>query len=109
MNTMSTKLSALLAALVLSVALAAPAFGQSVSDGYSEEGAVIETQAGGGGAGGGGGSGTDPVSASDDSGNLPFTGLDLGLIGGSGLLLLGAGLGMRHLTRAPQPGTQRAA
>ena len=107
MNTMSTKLSALLAALVLSVGLAAPAFGQSVSDGYSEEGAVIETQAGGGGGGGGGS--TDPVSASDDSGNLPFTGLDLGLIGGSGLLLLGAGLGMRHLTRAPQPGTQRAA
>ena len=108
MNTMSTKLSALLAALVLSVGLAAPAFAQSVSDGYSEEGAVIETQAGGGG-GGGDDSGTDPVSASDDSGNLPFTGLDLGLIAGSGILLLGAGVGMRRLTRAPQPGPQRAA
>ena len=32
---------------------------------------------------------------------LPFTGLDLGVIFGAGLVLLGTGFGLRRLTRKP--------
>jgi hypothetical protein len=102
MNTMSRKLTALLAGLVLAMSFAGPAFGQSTLEAYSDEGGVIESQgengaqspAGGGGDGGG--------AAGDDGSSLPFTGLDLALIAGSGLLLVGAGVGMRVLTRGPQ-------
>lgn len=107
MNTMSRKLTALLAGLVLAMAFAGPAFGQSTLDAYSDEGGVIESQGGNdpvAGGGGGGGSAGD-----DGEGNsLPFTGLDLALIAGSGLLLVGAGVGMRVMTRGPQPGTRSA-
>lgn len=108
MNTMSRKLTALLAGLVLAMAFAGPAFGQSTLDAYSDEGGVIESQGGNdpvaGGGGGGGGSAGD-----DGEGNsLPFTGLDLALIAGSGLLLVGAGVGMRVMTRGPQTGTRSA-
>lgn len=107
MNTMSRKLTALLAGLVLAMAFAGPAFGQSTLDAYSDEGGVIESQGDNGAqapAGGGGGSAGD----GDESTSLPFTGLDLALIAGSGLLLVGAGVGMRILTRGPQPGPRSA-
>lgn len=38
-------------------------------------------------------------SISTPVGNLPFTGLDVGLIAAGGLLLLGVGFGMRRITR----------
>lgn len=111
MNTMSRKLTALLAGLVLAMAFAGPAFGQSTLDAYSDEGGVIESQGQGGNdpvAGGGGGDGGGSAGDNDEGNSLPFTGLDLALIAGSGLLLVGAGVGMRVMTRGPQTGTRSA-
>jgi hypothetical protein len=54
----------------------------------------VETYAGGGGgvqAQIHTGESNDPGTATDPGGALPFTGLDLGLVAGGGLLLLGAG------------------
>jgi hypothetical protein len=104
MNTMSRKLTALLAGLVLAMSFAGPAFGQSTLDAYSDEGGVIESQGENGAQSpaAGGGGGDDGGVAGDESSSLPFTGLDLALIAGSGLLLVGAGVGMRVLTRGPQ-------
>ena len=39
------------------------------------------------------------VSAHDPGGSLPFTGLDLALVAGGGIALLGAGFGLRRLSR----------
>lgn len=109
MKTMNTRLTIFLAAFVLSLGLAAPAMAQT-GDGYSEEGAVAETQTGGPNGGGptGGGKNVRATGTANASGNLPFSGLDLGLIAGSGVLLLGAGVGMRLLTRGAQPRQQSA-
>jgi hypothetical protein len=41
-------------------------------------------------------------SAKASSGNLPFTGLDLGLLGAAGVGLLGLGIVMRRLTRTSE-------
>lgn len=38
-----------------------------------------------------------------ESGTLPFTGADLGVIGGAGVLLVGFGFGLRRLTQRPTP------
>jgi hypothetical protein len=78
--------------LILTLAFATSAFGQSSIDGYSDEASQIQAQV------------TDEAQAPESTpgeGSLPFTGLDLGLMGAAGGLLLGAGLGMRRLTRAP--------
>jgi hypothetical protein len=80
--------------LVLTLAFATSAFGQSSIDGYSDEASQIQAQV------------ADEAQApapesTPGEGSLPFTGLDLGLMGAAGGLLLGAGLGMRRLTRAP--------
>ncbi len=42
---------------------------------------------------------TAGVAGAKASGTLPFTGLDLGLMGGAGVLLVGTGLSLRLLTR----------
>lgn len=82
-------LMALVAVLLLSLAVAAPAsFAQSGQDGYIQQGPSIVDRTGG-----------DPPPSSSDE--LPFTGLDLGLIGVAGGSLLLLGMGMRRLTRAP--------
>lgn len=86
-------LVAALAALMMVLALAAPAaLAQSSQDGYQPDGpgVVDDTEQSGG----------EPSGTSDGE-ELPFTGLDLVLVavGGASLLLLGAG--MRRLTRAP--------
>ncbi|MFN8174376.1 MAG: hypothetical protein U0T02_04835 [Solirubrobacteraceae bacterium] len=45
--------------------------------------------------------GSSPTcSVTTGSGNLPFTGLDLGIVLGAGLLLLGAGLTLRRFSGA---------
>jgi hypothetical protein len=105
--------------LALSLAVAAPAFGQSSQEGYNPVGPTtldqVDEGGNGGGAGGAGntGTGTGATNSTDpgttvsqtgepDGGNLPFTGLDVALLVGGGALLLLMGLGMRRLTRAPE-------
>jgi hypothetical protein len=89
-----------LLALVLCLALATTAFGQSSVQGYNDQAGQIQAQVESGGedtnqpvattqAGGGGG------------GSLPFTGLDVALLVGAGGVLVAAGFAMRRLTRAP--------
>ena len=56
---------------------------QSSVDGYGGAGGVQSEVEGGGGAGG----------------SLPFTGMDLGLLIGGGLVLLAVGFGLRRLAR----------
>ena len=81
------KVSALVAVMLLSLSLAAPAaFGQSNRDGYVPPGPSIVDQT---------------ESSSDPGEELPFTGLDLGLLAVAGGSLLLLGFGMRRLTRAP--------
>lgn len=91
----------LAAMLVLVLALAAPAFaGSATQDGYGEPGAQVQNQVQ---------SDTEADQAtvaagSNDSGGggaLPFTGLGLAVIAGTGAALLGAGMAMRHLARRP--------
>jgi hypothetical protein len=89
------------AVLVLVLALATTAHGQSSIDGYNDQGGQIQSDVEQGG--GGGGDATSPVSTTDDGGSLPFTGLDVALLAAAGGLLAAAGLGMRRLTRAPGP------
>lgn len=90
MKTSRRNLVALVAVLLLSLALAAPAsFAQSSQDGYIQQGPSIVDRTGG-----------DPPDEST-SDELPFTGLDLGLIAVAGGSLLLLGMGMRRLTRAP--------
>jgi len=81
--------------LILALAFATSAFGQSSIDGYADEAGQIQAQV----ADEGGAPPSGPTGG--EEGALPFTGLDLGLIGAAGGLLVGAGLGMRRLTRAP--------
>jgi hypothetical protein len=89
---MKTIITAALA-LVLTLAFATSAFGQASIDGYSDEASQIQAQVA---------DEAQPRSTTTSSeGSLPFTGLDIALMGAAGGLLVGAGLGMRRLTRAP--------
>jgi hypothetical protein len=56
-----------------------------VQQGYSTTAGVVQTQV------------NSPKEQS--SGELPFTGLDVGLVGAAGAMLLGAGFGIRRLSR----------
>lgn len=98
---MKTRTLSILAALVVMLVVAAPAFARTASqNGYSGQGGQVQAQVDDEGA--------TPVAVSDTSGggggsgSLPFTGLDIALLAGAGLLLVGAGVGMRRLTRAPR-------
>lgn len=101
---MKTRSISILAALVVMLVVAAPAFAQTASqNGYSGQGGQVQGQVDD--------DSTTPVavvesggSDSGGGGSLPFTGLDVALLAGAGLLLAGAGIGMRRLTRAPGPG-----
>jgi hypothetical protein len=90
------KISSILVALVLCLAFATTAFGQSAVDGYNDIGGQVQSGVGGSG------NGTPPAATTADtsSGSLPFTGLDVALFAGAGGLLLLAGVGMRRLTRS---------
>lgn len=112
---MKTKTTiAVLATLLLTLALAPASFAQSGRDGYIEQGPSVIDQTDSGTDP----SGTDPSanagdpSSGDDTnpsadiadtsgGELPFTGLDLGLIVAAGASLMLLGVGMRRLTRGP--------
>ena len=85
---------ALLALVALSLTLIAPAaYAQSSRDGYVEQGPSTLNQVGGGG--------NTPPPQQSSGGELPFTGLDVGLIAIAGASLVLLGFGMRRLTRAP--------
>lgn len=84
-------------AFMLTLVFAVPAMAQATQDGYSPDGPQAIEQTGGNGTPGGGGSSGDGSSASGSTA-LPFTGVDLMLIAGLGVGLLGVGLGMRRLT-----------
>jgi len=93
--------------------LTAPAAAQSPSvDGYSGKGPTIEQRVApstearpGSQSGSGSGSGGNPAAAQNGRGDrkqgtaLPFTGLDLALLGGAGIALLGLGVGLRVLIK----------
>lgn len=78
----------------LALVVAAPVMAQALSptgDTYSG----VAGQLQGGGGGGGDDNGANPV-ASDDSGNLPFTGFELSLAVALGAGLLGTGFVLRR-------------
>jgi hypothetical protein len=56
-----------------------------VQQGYSTTAGVVQTQVN--------------APKEQSSGELPFTGLDVGLVGAAGAMLLGAGFGIRRLSR----------
>ena len=96
-----------LSALALALAPAS-ALAQSSDDGYETDGPTVQNQIEGGGTAGQDDSGTSPTPSDDpaDSGEeagLPFTGLDLGLLAGAGVLLVGMGAGVRFALRLPPP------
>lgn len=79
---MSRRIAVLLGVGIVSLVWASVAFAQSPSTGgYGGAGGNVQGEVGGAG------------------GSLPFTGLDLLLIIGAGLVLLAAGLTMRRLGR----------
>jgi len=96
-----------LSALALALAPAS-ALAQSSDDGYETDGPTVQNQIEGGGTAGQTDSGTSPTPSNDSAGSgeeagLPFTGLDLGLLAGAGVLLVGMGAGVRFALRLPPP------
>ena len=92
------------AASVAVLALAPAAFAQSTGTGYSGQAGQVAGQVQQGGNGpsvhavaGTTAHGSAASNASSSNGVLPFTGLDLALIAGGGLLLLGAGIALSRL------------
>jgi len=101
MNNSRRALAAVAAAVLMTLAIASPAaFAQSSQDAYIQEGpSVVDRTDANDDSGSGSGNGNDSAS----SGSLPFTGVDLGLMGVAGGSLLLIGLGMRRLTRSAPP------
>jgi hypothetical protein len=106
MQRMRRTIVATIAALALTLTASGTAYAQATLDGYVDEGPRIQDRFPGepeepvteeravtpSGSGEESGSGSD----------LPFTGLDLGLIAAAGGLLLALGFGMRRVVRAPE-------
>ncbi len=88
-----------LASIVAVLAFAPSAMAQNASSsGYSGQSSELVAVGGGSGSGGSGTGTSDPSGSS-----LPFTGLDVGLAAGGGLLLLLIGLAMsRAVAREPR-------
>ncbi|MCB0875103.1 MAG: hypothetical protein R2718_08340 [Solirubrobacterales bacterium] len=77
--------------LVVALAVAPAAFANNSSVGtYGGQGGEVAGSVAGGEA-------TDPGTAASNSSALPFTGLDLKLLAGGGLLLLLGGFGMARM------------
>ena len=74
----------------------------SAQAGYSKPGGIVQTQVDNGNGNNPGDvvQATTPERATQSSGRLPFTGLDLVLVVAAGGLLLALGLGMRRLSRS---------
>jgi hypothetical protein len=95
-----TKAIVLLICLVGALALAAPAMAQSVgTDAYG--GGVQGVQSSGGN--GDVSSGGTKAAESSNSGGLPFTGLEVGVVLAGGVLLLGTGLAVRRFAGGDSP------
>lgn len=90
-------LSALALVIGLLALLPAVASAQDASEGYGAVAGVENNAANGGGDNGGGGNVAVSDNAAAGAGDLPFTGLDLGLIAGAGGLLLIGGIAMRRV------------
>jgi hypothetical protein len=109
--TITPRIAALCAMLVLALALSAPALAQSGPQlqGYTDEAGQTQdvvNQPSGDGDGSGIAGQTTPVDSAGVSGagdsSLPFTGFDLGLMAAAAAALFGLGFGLRRLARAPQ-------
>ena len=86
-----------LIAIVCALALMVPgaAYAQSTDEGYGGAGGIagqIDTNA----------PGEAPVTTTEESGSLPFTGADLGVLAAAGGMLVLLGFGLRRLTHRPQ-------
>jgi hypothetical protein len=94
----------ILAAVAAVLALAPAAFAQT-ADPYAGVGGGTQGQVAGGTAGGNAGGApvaSEPTEPADSDGLLAFTGLDVALIAGGGLLLLVGGVGLsRMVARDP--------
>jgi len=109
MNIVSRKIAIFVAVVALAFAAAPAAMAQSSREGYITPGGEINERVDPGGSSDSGnddGGSTPATKSTSNGGNgdggdstLPFTGSDLGLLAGAGLLLLGLGIGMRRLTR----------
>ena len=87
-----------LSALAVSVA-AVPAFAASTSqEGYTTPAGVVQSDVAG--TNNGNGNNANTTTSSTSGSQLPFTGLDVGLIAGAGALLVLLGVGMSRLTSA---------
>jgi hypothetical protein len=88
----------ILAAVAAVLALAPAAFAQT-ADPYAGVGSGTQGQVAGGGGGSAGNAATPSVASepTDDGSVLAFTGLDVALIAGGGLLLLAGGVGLSRL------------
>lgn len=97
-----------LAALSLTLLLPTAASAQTPSeDGYETDGPTVQNQIESGSAGEDDSGAATPAGSSDrgggESASLPFTGMDLGMLLGAGVLLVGLGAGMRLVLRLPPP------
>lgn len=81
------------AALAMALAVASPAFAQSSVTGYNDTAGAVQGEVNA--------EDQSPQVATENSGSLPFTGLDVALLAGAGGMLAAVGLGMRRLTRGP--------
>jgi opacity protein-like surface antigen len=101
---LDTVMRSFLLALALALALAAPAMAQDATqEGYSPDGPAVLDQTENRGDPAGPSSEPSSGPSSDGASTLPFTGMDLVLVAGFGLGLLGLGAGMRRLTRPAGP------
>ncbi|HEU4702895.1 MAG TPA: hypothetical protein VFS37_10470 [Conexibacter sp.] len=92
------RLALLMAVVAVALAVAAPAYAQNaVSDAYAGRGGgIVGTVDSGNGPTA---SPPQQVQATNDSGSLPFTGLDIGLLALGGVALVGVGVGLRRFAR----------
>ena len=94
------RLALLMAVVAIALTVAAPAYaGNATSDTYAGKGGgIVGTVDSGNGP-----TASTPqqvqVASSNDSGSLPFTGLDIGLLALGGIALVGVGVGLRRFAR----------
>jgi hypothetical protein len=106
MSMISKLKTALALAALVALLVPAGAFAQSGTDGYAGPNNVVAGLEESGGNGPTSPTAqqndTSPVQAAENNNSsLPFTGADLGVLAGAGVLLLGMGVGLRRLTHRP--------
>ena len=92
-----------LVGVLAALALPASALAQPSIDGYNPQGPQVQEEIQQDNPDNGDGSDNPTATAAapgdDDNGNLPFTGLDVALVLGAGLVLVGMGFGIRRMIR----------